>query len=174
LETDAPDADAIADGPIVRLDEVEIALTRIDDDRSGRLARMERHDLPRIGAVRLLLVRGSLLCCLALDVHRDLLCDRDRSGKRGRENGDRDGQPSGNTRHDMGTITLPLPPTVAALHLLLKRRGTGDVPFPLFRHAHSAGDVNVVAADVGRVASTARLKPRASEAKRPSTHSLRM
>src|SRR4029077_17726514 len=94
LETDAPDADAIADGPIVRLDEVEIALTRIDDDRSGRLARMERHDLPRIGVVRLLLVRGSLLRCLALDIHRDLLCDRDRSGKRGRENGDRDGQPS--------------------------------------------------------------------------------
>jgi hypothetical protein len=28
LETDAPDADAIADGQIVRLDEVEIALAR--------------------------------------------------------------------------------------------------------------------------------------------------
>jgi hypothetical protein len=28
LETDAPDPDAIADGPIVRLDEVEIALAR--------------------------------------------------------------------------------------------------------------------------------------------------
>jgi hypothetical protein len=38
----------------------------------------------RMGVVRLLLVRGSLLRCLALDVHRDLLCDRDRSGKRGR------------------------------------------------------------------------------------------
>ena len=32
-------------------------------------------------------------------------------------------------------------------------------------HGLSAGDANVVAADVGRVASTARLKPRASEAK---------
>ena len=167
IETDAPDADAIADGPIVRPDEVEIALTRIDDDRSGRLARMERHDLPRIGVVRLLLVRGSLLRCLALDVHRDLLCDRDRSGKRGRENGDRDGQPSAQHKTRYGNHqTLPLPPTVAALHLRLKRRGAGDVPFPLFRHEDCLRVTRTWSPPTsGGLPSTARLKPRASEAK---------
>src|SRR5580704_2563309 len=155
LETDAPDADAIADGPIVRLDEVEIALARIDDDRSGRLARMERHDLPRIGVVRLLLVRGSLLRCLALDVYGDLLCDRDRSGKRGRENGDRDGQPSAQQKRRCGNHqTLPLPPTVAARRggaTETTRRGRCSIS-AFSPRGLSAGDANVVAADVGRVA----------------------
>jgi hypothetical protein len=86
--------------------------------------------------------------------------------RRGRENGDRDGPPSAQHKTRCGSHqTLPLPPTVAALRRGgQKRRGAGDVPFPLFRQL-SAGDANVVAADVGRVASTARLKPRASEAK---------
>src|SRR5580692_2622034 len=107
LETDAPDADAIADGPIVRLDEVEIALARIDDDRSGRLARMERHDLPRIGIVRLLLVRGSLLRWLALDTFNAICCataivPESEDARPATATA----SPPRNTRHDMETIKL--------------------------------------------------------------------
>ena len=79
--------------------------------------------------------------------------------RRGRENGDRDGQPSAQHKTRCGSHqTLPLPPTVAAL-----RRGAtettrrGRCSISAFSPCGlSAGDANVVAADVGRVASTAR------------------
>ena len=143
LETDTPDADAIADGPIVLLDEIEIALASIDDDCSGRLARMERHDLPRIGLVWLLLARGSLM----RGSRGDLLCDRDRPGMRGRENGDRNGQPSAQQKTRCGNqISRLLPRLRRSAGVRLNDAAREMFHFRFFVTRTSAGDTNVVAA----------------------------
>ena len=79
--------------------------------------------------------------------------------RRGRENGDHDGQPSAQHKTRCGSHqTLPLPPTVAALRrgaTETTRRGRCSIS-AFSPRGLSAGDANVVAADVGRVASTAR------------------
>ena len=61
IENQASDADAVADSLPVRLHEIEITIARIDNDRSGRLARMERDDLTGLGVGWPVLVRGRLL-----------------------------------------------------------------------------------------------------------------
>jgi hypothetical protein len=98
LKTVAPDADAIADGGIARLHEVEITFARIYDDCSGCLARTERHSLPGFGVVRPLLVRRGLSVSLAFDVcgvlnvYSHLLGHRHCSANTRRENRDCGGQ----------------------------------------------------------------------------------
>ena len=51
LEAFTSDTDAVAQGAVVALDEVDEPLRRVDDQRAGRLAGPEEHDLPCVGSV---------------------------------------------------------------------------------------------------------------------------
>src|SRR5271166_5926222 len=76
LEAVAADADAVAKSPIVRLNEVEEALARVDDDRARRLRGAKEHFLLFVGASQLLLFQRRNHARLVDDVHVDLLSSR--------------------------------------------------------------------------------------------------
>src|SRR5215470_16132438 len=67
LESLAADADAVAQCPVVALDDVEEALRRIDHNGAGRLGGAEEHHLPLVDGVELLLLGGRLVAGRLLD-----------------------------------------------------------------------------------------------------------
>src|SRR5580698_2102449 len=89
LEPVASNADAVADRPIVALDEIEKTLGRNDDHRARRLVRSVEDNLLLERPAELLLLRRRLDARLVLDVHVDLgrRLD-DRLGLRGRGGGE--------------------------------------------------------------------------------------
>src|SRR5258708_4568298 len=60
LKAVASDADAVADGATISLDQVQVALRRVDDDGSGRLGRPEENDLLLIRALEHFFIGGRL------------------------------------------------------------------------------------------------------------------
>ena len=90
MEAVAADADAVAQGPVVALHEVEEPTLGVDDDRPGRFVGAEEHLLLFKGASELLLVRRRLIAGLVGDIHFVLARNRGlRIGERARKDGER-------------------------------------------------------------------------------------
>ncbi len=76
LKTITANADAITNGAVFGLDEVEITIRRMHDDRARFFCRAEEHDLAFVGTDEVFLIRTRRVAGLVVDLHIDLIGGR--------------------------------------------------------------------------------------------------